>query len=85
MTVTCVCCGATSDLRGVNLKQGSFTLCRFCRDEWEFETTRGFRWALKQAEGELADARRTIRAALDPGIQREWQAAAGTNDDKENV
>lgn len=79
MIDACVCCGQTSDLRGVNLTRGSFALCRFCRDEWELETTKGYRGLLKQTEGELVDARRTIRAALDPGIQREWRAAVETS------
>lgn len=81
----CVCCGSTDDLRGVNMKRGSFTICAACRAEWEESVTAGWRWLAEQREAELADARRAIRAALDPGVQREWRAAAGTNDDKENT
>lgn len=76
---TCVCCGSTDEMRGVNLSRGSFTLCALCRSEWEGGATREVQRLLRQTEDELADARRTIRAALDPGIQREWRAAAGTS------
>lgn len=85
MTDACICCGATNDLRGVNLSRGRFTICAACRDEWEEGVTAGWRFIVGQRDVQLADARRALRAAFDLGIQREWQAAAGTNDDKENV
>jgi len=59
----CAACGSDDNLRGVNLKRGSFAICADCREEWE--SAHGVLGAVRQERDEArAEVKRLRRLAL---------------------